>query len=132
MYHVVLGVAPEDETLDEKLDALVALPGERRASVVHVMDDPEDAAAVPSFATALDTLRTAGVEASVVPRTGAPPRAVLDVASEVDADCISVAARQRTPAGKRGLRPGAQRIVVTADRPVLVVGDLPENETPRA
>ena len=41
-------------------------------------------------------------------------------------------ARQRSPAGKRGLRPGAQRIVVTADRPVLVVGDLPENENARS
>ncbi|MFC7226389.1 universal stress protein [Salinirubellus salinus] len=132
MYHVVMGVAPEDDTLGEKLEAVLDLPGEVRVSVVHVTDDPDDIESVPSVARALDTLGTAGVDARAVTRPGDPPRAVLDVATEEDADCICVGARRRTPAGKRGLRPGAQRIVVTADQPVLVVGDLPENETPRS
>jgi nucleotide-binding universal stress UspA family protein len=132
MYHVVMGVAPDDDTLDEKLGAVIDLPSPVRVSVVHVTDGADDVTSVPSVAHALDTLTTAGIEAEAVAASGDPTQAILDHAAGTDADCICVGARQRTPAGKRGLRPGGQRIVVTADRPVLVVGDLPQHEKPRS
>lgn len=131
MYHIVMGVATDDDTLPEKLEAVIDLSAPVRVSLVHVTDDPTDVESVPSVAEAIDTLGTEGVETEVVARTGDPSRAILDQAAETDADCICVGARQRSPAGKRALRAGAQRIIVTADRPVLVVGDIPENDSPR-
>lgn len=131
MYHIVMGVATDDDTLPEKLEAVLDMSAPVRVSLVHVTDDPTDVESVPSVAEAIDTLGNGGVETEVVTRSGDPSRAILDQATESDADCICVGARQRSPAGKRALRPGAQRIIVTADRPVLVVGDIPESDAPR-
>ncbi len=132
MYHVVIGVTPDDGTLTEKIGAVTDLPPPVRVSLVHATDDPDGVEAVPNVARALDTLETAGVDAEAVGIDADPTRVILEYVAETDADCIRVAARQRTPAGERGLRLSGQRIVVTTDRPVLVVGDLPGSEKARS
>jgi nucleotide-binding universal stress UspA family protein len=123
MYHAVLAIAPDDDRVAEKVDAVTGLPAAAasvRATVVHVAEVGTDVRSVPAVATALDRFADAGVEATAVREEGRPTEAVLAVARETDADCICVAGREQSPAGKRVLSPGAQQVLLNADRPVLV------------
>lgn len=126
MYHVVAGVGRDDDQAAEKAAAIAALPRAAdavRVTVVHATDDPAlDPAAVGSVATVLDHLATAGVDAEAITVDGSPTRAVLDAAARVDADCICVGGRRRSPAGKRQLKSGAQQVILRTDLPVLVAG----------
>lgn len=125
MYHVVVGVGPDDDRATDKADAMADLPdatGSVRVTVVHAADDDRDPKSVPSVASALDRLEGAGVDARAVVVDADPTAAVLETAADVDADCICVGGRRRSPAGKTQLKSGAERVVLGTDRPVLVAG----------
>lgn len=133
MYHVVMGVGADDDQVDLKVDAVSDLPadGSVRVTVLHARgapaaDDatPEDPQTVPSVARTLEALGEVGVEAEAVAVEGRPTDALLEYAGEVDAECICVGGRRRSPAGKLQLKNGAQQVIVNADRPVLVVGTV--------
>ncbi|WP_276261258.1 universal stress protein [Haloglomus litoreum] len=131
MYHVVVAVAPEDAHVAEKVAAVTGLPGAAdavRVTLVHVAEPGTDVAAVPAVADALSLFAEAGVAAEAVRADGRPTEAVLRIAGERAADCICVAGREESPAGKRQLHPGAQQILLRADCPVLVTGDAPEGD----
>lgn len=124
MYHVVLAVAPDDDHREEKVDTVASLPGEEiRATVVHVAEPETDVTDVPAVADTLAQFEAAGVDATAVRGDGRPTEALLDLARKTDADAICVAGRQESPAGKRQLHPGAQRVLLKADCPVLVTGE---------
>lgn len=126
MYHVVMGIGPDDGQAGTKADAVVGLPRATdsvRVTVVHASDDPElDPHRVPSIVVALDHLETAGVEAEARVVDGDPTDAVVEAADELDADCVCVAGRRRSPAGKMQLKGGAQQVILGTDLPVLVAG----------
>jgi nucleotide-binding universal stress UspA family protein len=126
MYHVVMGVGPDDDQAAAKAAAVADLPHAPEAvtvTIVHVSDDPElDPTTVPSVAETLDRLRTAGVEATVEVVDSGPTDAVLETADAVDADCLCVGGRRRSPAGKLQLKAGTQQIILGTDLPVLVAG----------
>jgi len=134
MYHIALAVQPDDEHLGDKVDAVTALPdaaGAIRVTVVHVSEADRDAEAVPAVADAVDRLTGAGVEATVRDVTGeAPAPGLLAAAAELDPDAICIGGRRRSPAGKLQLKPGAQEVLLRAEVPVLVAGDL-ESREPR-
>lgn len=132
MYHVVMGVAPDDERATEKAEAVVDLPGAVRVTLVHVADgddsdgDPESVPAVRETVAYLEEHDVGTVtETRLVPESAVERAsdALLSVAGEVDADLVVVAGRRRSPAGKLQLSGGSQSVVLNADRPVLVAGD---------
>jgi nucleotide-binding universal stress UspA family protein len=126
MYHVVMGVGPDDEQAAAKATAVADLPHAPDAvevTVVHASADPElDPTTVPAVGATLDRLRTASVETAVEVVDADPTDAVLGTADAVDADCLCVGGRRRSPAGKRQLKTGAQQVILGTDRPVLVAG----------
>lgn len=131
MYHVVMGVAPDDDQAEAKVEAVTTLPGRESVAVtvVHAVDeerdpDPERVADLPSVRLVRERLAAADVESDLVVRRGNPTETLLAVARERDADLVCVAGRRRSPAGKLQLRPGAKAIVLDADVPVLVAGDV--------
>lgn len=128
MYRVVMGVAPADEQALDKATAIANLPGERERGVtlVHVVEEGDDAAAasVPAVEHARDFLDANDIETDLVVDTGNPTDVLLAVAEDRGADLLCVAGRRRSPAGKLQLRPGAQAVILNADVPVLVAGDV--------
>lgn len=128
MYEVVVGVAPEDERVGDKVAAVADLPEapeQVRVTVVHATDEADaDVTDVDSVADALALLEDAGIEATAVGVAEGPTEAVLSVARDVDANCICVGGRRRSPAGKLQLKTGAQQVILRADRPVLVAGQV--------
>jgi nucleotide-binding universal stress UspA family protein len=127
VYHVALPIAPEDAHVEEKVAAVVGLPHATdavRVTLVHVAESGTDVASVPAVADALAQFDAADVAAESVRGEGRPSEALLKAAAERDADCICVAGRDRSPAGKRQLTPGSQQILLTADPPVLVAGSV--------
>ena len=134
MYHVALGVPREDEHLGDKLEAVAALPdaeGSVGVSVVHVHDGEADVESVSTVAEATDRLESAGIEASVHGIVDEDPAAgLLEAAAELDPDAVCIGGRRRSPAGKLQLKPGAQKVLLRAEVPVIVAGDL-ESREPR-
>ena len=133
MYHLALAVPPEDAHLEDKLDAVGSLPKAAesiRVTVVHVHDGDVDAEAVPAVARALDALRTAGVEATVLGVDDDPTEGLLSAADDLAVDAVCIGGRRRSPAGKLQLKFGAQRVLLRAAVPVIVAGD-PESREPR-
>lgn len=134
MYHITLAVQPEDEHLGDKVDAVTALPdaaGAVRVTIVHVSDTDRDAVAVPAVAEAMDRLEQARVQAAVRNVVGEDPApGLLDAAAELEPDAICIGGRRRSPAGKLQLKPGAQEVLLRAEVPVVVAGDL-ESREPR-
>lgn len=126
MYHVVMGIGPDDGQAGAKADAVVGLPRAAEAvevTVVHASDDSElDPRRVPSVVIALDRLEEAGVETDARVVQGDPTDAVVGTAEGLDADCVCVAGRRRSPAGKVQLKGGAQQVILGTDLPVLVAG----------
>lgn len=103
MYHVVLGVAPDDDQLRDEVEAVADLPdasGSVRVTFVHI---PEDATAqedVPVVAEGLDLLRSVEVEAEVYDPDGQNPlEGLVEAASDLRADVLCVGGHHRSPAG---------------------------------
>lgn len=126
MYHVVVGVGPDDEQTTEKVEAIADLPASPssvRATVVHATDDPDaEPTDVGSVAEALDLFSAAGIETETVVVDDSPSDAVIQTVTAVDADCVCVGGRRRSPAGKLQLKSGSQRVILKSDVPVLVAG----------
>ena len=133
MYHLALAVPPEDDHLDDKLDAVGSLPEAAesvRVTVVHVHDGDVNVKTVPAVARALDALRTVGVETTALGVDGDPTEELLSAADDLAVDAVCIGGRRRSPAGKLQLKPGAQRVLLRAAVPVIVAGD-PESREPR-
>ena len=134
MYHVVVGVAPEDDQIRDKVAAIADLPGAAeavRATVVHFHDGDEPVASVPAVAETLEALEDAGIDADVYDTDGEnAPEGLLEVADGLEADLLCIGGRHRSPAGKLQLKTGAQEVILRATVPVLVAGDV-ESREPR-
>lgn len=97
------------------------------AVVVHhdFVDNPEGAYVdqVASVRRARERLEAAGFEVDLAETSGDPAVKVLEYAAKVDADLVCIGSRRRSPAGKAVFGSTTQRILLNADRPVLVVPD---------
>jgi nucleotide-binding universal stress UspA family protein len=128
MYHIVMGIAPEDEQARAKVEAVIDLPAAAESisvTIVHVTDETETEAellSVPAVSDAHDYLVDHDVEVSLHAATGTPLNAILDAAEAEEADLICIAGRRRSPAGKIQMRSGSEAIILNTDRPVLIVG----------
>ncbi|USZ68662.1 universal stress protein [Halorussus salilacus] len=131
MYHVVVALDEDADRARRQSRAVADLPQaarEVRATLLHVFTDGEGASAteVGAVRRASDVLNNAGVDVEVIERSGEPAATVLDVADRVDADCICVGGRRRSPAGKAIFGSVSQSVILQADRPVLVTGGFEE------
>lgn len=66
------------------------------------------------------SLENDGISVALVTTTGDPESVIHDVAEEVAADVILVAARDRSPVGKAVFGSVTQSLILTGDWPVLI------------
>jgi nucleotide-binding universal stress UspA family protein len=120
MYTVVMGVGTDRERTLRKAHAIADLPTPPHSLRVVVVQ-AGDGAAEPSDVVAF--FDEHDIDSTVETVATDPPTALVEVATDREADLICVGGRQRSPAGKAQLRSGAQSVMVNTDRPVLVAGE---------
>ena len=134
MYHVVIGVDEDEDRALACAQAVRALPRDAsdvEVTIVHSFtDNPSGASAtqVHSVRKVEDYLDAEGIAYEVADTSGDPADQLLDAASAVDADLIVVAGRKRSPAGKALFGSVTQTVILNADRPVMVAGEVKEVE----
>lgn len=120
MYTVVMGAGTDNDRTLRKARAITDLPAAPDSLgvvVVQAGDGAVDTSAVVSFFDERD------ITTSVERVSADPPTALVEVATDHEADLVCVGGRQRSPAGKMQLRGGAQSVILNTDRPVLVAGE---------
>jgi nucleotide-binding universal stress UspA family protein len=134
---MLLAVDADRERAKQAARTVTTLPGdpaEMEVVILNVAKDYEfigDGATVSaedhynegelpeSVTAAADLLESAGF--SVVQRReiGDPETEILDVAEEIDTDCIALAGRKRSPTGKVLFGSVTQSVMLHTERPVL-------------
>jgi len=128
VYHVALAVTPHDDHIGDKVEAVADLPDATeavRVTLVHVHRGDASVESVPAVAEARERLEAANVETETRGEVDDDAtRGLLDAATDLDVDAICVGGRRRSPAGKLQLKPGATEVLLRAEVPVVVAGDL--------
>ncbi|WP_435346580.1 universal stress protein [Haloarchaeobius sp. HRN-SO-5] len=126
MYEVLLAVDSDEERAHSQAEAVADLPeapSAVRVTIFHVFSDNPEGASVSQVATVRevkDVLEEAGIETDMAESSGDAATEIIDQATEMDADCICVSGRKRSPAGKALFGSVAQGVILDAERPVLV------------
>lgn len=143
MYRVLLPVDVDEGRADEQVDTLLSLPAdadELSVTLLHVyeeIDTPADEAGTifidelnesldelrdvpPSMELAERRLDDVGIEYDRRELVGDPADGVAEVATEIDADCILLGMRQRSPVGKAVFGSVSQTVILESDRPVMI------------
>jgi len=132
MYHIALAVQADDDHIGDKVDAVADLPDASdsvRVTVVHVHDGDAAVDDVPAVVETREHLRSAGVETTVRGVVDEDStRGLLEAVGDLDVEAVCVGGRRRSPAGKLQIKPGAQEVLLRAEVPVLVAGDLESRE----
>lgn len=130
MYHVAMGISDDSEHLADKIEMVEGLPsaGESvRVTLLYVHGDEETIDDASAVTAARERLSATGIEVTTqVVASDDPVEGLCEAFDELDVDLVCVGGRQRTPAGKRGLKPGAQEILLQTNCPVVIAGKLDE------
>lgn len=124
MYTVVMGAGVDNERALTKARAIAALPSPPEnlaVVVVHASETPDEES--PAVDQTVAFFAERDIETAVETMNADPPTALVEVATEREADLLCVGGRQHSPAGKVQLRGGAQSVILNTDRPVLVAGE---------
>jgi nucleotide-binding universal stress UspA family protein len=130
MYHVVIGVDDNEDRAISCARAAASLPGdasEKRVTIIHSFtDNPSGASATQlgSVREATELLEEHGIEVRVTESSGDPADQILDAAENEDADLIVISGRKRSPTGKALFGSVTQSVILNAERPVMVAGDV--------
>jgi nucleotide-binding universal stress UspA family protein len=130
MYDVVVGVDDNKQRAVSCARAAADLPGdasEKRITLIHSFtDNPSGASATQlgSVREATEILEEHGIDVRVTESSGDPADQILDAAKNKDADLIVVSGRKRSPTGKALFGSVTQSVILSADRPVMVAGDV--------
>ncbi|WP_224332338.1 universal stress protein [Haloprofundus halobius] len=128
MYQVLVGVDDDVARARACAREVTNLPGgtdEKTVTLLHSFtEDPGDrsAADVESVNAAAESLDDHGVRYELLESGGDPAQSILDAAKEVGADLVVVAGRKRSPAGKAIFGSVSQSVILSSNRPVMVVG----------
>ncbi|MFQ3318233.1 MAG: nucleotide-binding universal stress UspA family protein [Natronomonas sp.] len=128
MTHVLLAVDDDNERAERQAERVASLDWDSdaiRATVLHVFTENIEGATIGRFGPARkarDTLEDAGIDIELAESSGEPGVEIVEFAKEVDADLISVAGRNRTPAGKAVFGSVAQTVMLDSELPVLFSG----------
>ncbi|WP_435365592.1 universal stress protein [Haloarchaeobius sp. DYHT-AS-18] len=125
MYEVLLAVDSDEERARAQAEAVADMPGKDEVAVTlfHVFKDNPEGASVSQLSTVRqvrEVLEEAGIEAELSESSGNAAIEIVEHAKEIDADCICVSGRKRSPAGKALFGSTAQAVILDAERPVLV------------
>ncbi|WP_458206493.1 universal stress protein [Haladaptatus sp. NG-SE-30] len=129
MYHVLVALDETESRAVAQANAVADLPAsesEIEATLLYSFtDNPSGASAmqVAGVRRAQEILEDAGIETDVNETSGSPADTILDVAEDLDVDCICVGGRKRSPAGKALFGSVSQSVILNAHRPVLVAGE---------
>jgi nucleotide-binding universal stress UspA family protein len=135
MYNVVIGVDNDEDRAMACARSVGTLPGD--GSDVHVTilhsftDNPSGASAtqIHSVREVSDYFDEQGIDYDVTESSGDPAEVIIETADELDADLIVLSGRKRSPAGKALFGSVTQAVILNADRPVMVAGDVEKKST---
>lgn len=125
MYEILVPLDDPDRA-DTQIESILGMPlqtEEVRVTLLHVFtDNPEGASVgqIESVHEAQDLLHDAGVETNLIERSGDPATEIVEAARDLDADLIALAGRSRSPTGKAVFGSTTQRVILDAERPVVV------------
>ncbi|WP_435362106.1 universal stress protein [Haloarchaeobius sp. DFWS5] len=125
MYDVLLAVDSDEDRARAQAEAVADMPGEDEIHVTlfHVFRDNPEGASVSQLSTVRqvqEVLDEADIDSELAESSGSPANEIIDHANDIDADCICVSGRKRSPAGKALFGSTAQAVILDAERPVLV------------
>lgn len=140
MYESILVATDGSDTATEAADHAIELARgfdatlygiavlESRTEYDNAIVDPEEVdrrrseRAETALERVAESARAAGIAVETTVRSGVPHEEILAYAAECDADAIVLGARGRSSFRRTLLGSTADRVVRTADRPVLIVG----------
>ena len=138
-YRVLLPVHTNEDRARRAAETVVSLPGDPDGISVVVLNvfeefevtdeggtvtsaDLHDEETLPDAVdVAVETLEAAGIAAEVRQIHGDPADEIVAAANGIDADCIALSGRKRSPAGKALFGSVTQSVLLSTDRPVLSV-----------
>lgn len=139
MYRVLLAVDADEERARRAAESVAALPGgpdDLDVVVLNVFEEFDvadgeggrvrsaelfDETDLPaSVSAALGVLEASGIEPETRREHGDPAERIVAAAEEMDADCIALTGRRRSPAGKVLFGSVAQSVLLSAECPALV------------
>lgn len=138
MYRVLLALDGDEDRARAAADAVAALPCSETDIDVTILnvfehfevgdetiassEDVYDETDVPESVTiAADALAEADIDATIRREHGDPAPSITTIAEEIDADCIAMCGRKRSPTGKVLFGSVTQAVLLSADQPVHVV-----------
>lgn len=137
MYRILLAIDRKEDRARRTAEMVASLPGsgEIEAVVLNVFEEftatddmgrvssedvYEESSLPNSVDVATELLEGTGIDTERRQEHGDPAKIILDVAEEVDADCIAMSGRKRSPAGKVLFGSVTQSVLLSSDRPVLI------------
>lgn len=129
MYEIVVGVDRNEQRAKAAANAITEMPLE--VENVHVTllhdftDNPEGASVtdVAAVRRAREIFENAEFDVTLEETSGDPAEELVEVADDVDANLIVVGGRKRTPTGKVLFGSVTQGVILSTERPVLVVSE---------
>lgn len=138
MYNVLMPIDSDEGRAMGQAEAVIGLPAateEVTATLLHVFDDEDVAESTsPTQITAgrqvQDYLHQHGVAVETMSTSGDPPTAILDAATQTDADQIVLGGRKRSPLGSLLFGSVSQAVMLDAEIPVMITGGLEDQNHP--
>ncbi|WP_424009238.1 universal stress protein [Haloferax denitrificans] len=126
MKTILFCIDTDVERANEQVKSITELPLEMdqtRVVLYHVFrgdDEGANAEDLKSVSTAIALLEEEGFTVDVAQSTGDAVRNILDYATEIGANVISLAGRKRSPTGKVLFGSVTQDVILKSDRTVLL------------
>ena len=138
MYHVLLAIDADEGRTDRALRTVLELPGQEEevsVTVLYVLEEFSatdeggqidsksiyDESSIPeTVEDAQNRLTDAGIETDVRHEHGDVSSTILNVAEELDVDCIAMSGRKQSPTGKVLFGSVTQSVLLASNRPVLI------------